>query len=73
MTVDEVVNIYMTFRKTLSVSDAADSTINQLSITPPSLVDAFNAAQLDLTRSNEEAEVIRDYRNELLTHFSPKK
>jgi len=70
MSVNDVLKTYMSLRKSLSVADAASETIVRLTITPLLLVDAFNAAQLDSSFSNEEAETFRNHRNELLSHFS---
>ena len=69
-TVDDIVAFYMNARKNASTADAATQTIERFSITGALLVDAFNAAHLDLTRSDAEAEMIRAHRNELLSHFS---
>lgn len=69
--INEVVSFYLIARECSSVADAATQTIPQFTITPALLVDAFNAAQLDLSRPDAEAEVIRAHRNELLSHFKP--
>ena len=68
-TVDEVVNAYQGYRSTRSVADAANATMDQFSISPSDLVDAFNAAQLNLNRPDADAAVIHEQRNELLSHF----
>lgn len=70
MCVNNVVNTYLQLRHHSSVADASVSTIARFSINPSLLVDAFNAAQLDLSRTDEEAEVIRNCRNELLAHYN---
>lgn len=70
MTVNEVVNCYLDARKNSSVAEAASQTLKKLSILPSVLVDAFSAAQLDLSRSEEEAKVMHAHRNELLSHFN---
>jgi len=67
--INEVVSFYLNAWKSSSVADAATQTIAHFAITPSLLVDAFNAAQLDLSRPDAEAEVIRTHRNELLSHF----
>ena len=69
-TIDEVVNAYQGNRATQSVADAANATMAQFAILPSILVDAFNAAQLNLKRSDADAAIIRDQRNELLAHFN---
>ena len=69
-TVDDVVSFYTNARKENSTADAADQTIERFSITGVLVVNAFNAAHLDLTRSDAEAEMIRAHRNELLAHFN---
>ncbi len=69
MSTNDIVDRYMHLRDTSSVAEATSETIKQLSITPSDLVDSFNAVQFDFHRSNEEAEIIRDHRNELLSHF----
>jgi len=68
--VNDVVAFYMSARNTASVSNAATQTIERFPITPALLVDAFNAAHLDFSRSEAEAETIRAHRNELLSHFN---
>jgi hypothetical protein len=73
VTVNEVVAFYTSARQSSSVADAATLTLRQFGITPSLLVDAFNAAQLDLSRPDAEAEVIRSHRNELLSHFNTEK
>ncbi len=70
MKVAEVVTIYTNHRKKLEVAEAASTTISQCSISPSLLVDAFNAAILDLSRSDEEAAIVHAHRNELLSHFN---
>lgn len=70
MTVNQVVAYYMRARQSSSVAEAATQTMIQLAITPSQLVDAFNAAQLDLSRPDTEAATIHSYRNELLSHFN---
>jgi hypothetical protein len=70
ITVNEVVAFYMSARQSSSVADAATLTQAQFGITPSLLVDAFNAAQLDLSRPDAEAKVIHSHRNELLSHFN---
>ena len=69
-TVDEVVNAYQGYRATQSVADAANATMAQFVIPPSDLVNAFNAAHLNLNRSDEDAAVIHKQRNELLAHFN---
>jgi len=73
MNMNETVRIYTELRKVRSVADAASETMSQCSIAPSLLVDAFNAAQLDLSRTNQEATVIHEHRNELLSHFNAQK
>lgn len=73
MDAKEIVKYYIELRKTLSVDDAVSQTLAHCSITLSVLVDVFNAAQLDLSRPDEEADVIHTRRNELLSHFKPKK
>jgi len=68
-TVDEVVTAYQGYRKTQDVAAAADATIEQFALTPSYLLDAFNAAHLNLDRPDEDAKVIHGQRNELLAHF----
>lgn len=69
MNVAKIVDFYTNARKNSSVEDAATQAIEHLAITPSELVDAFNAAQLDLSRPDAEAKVIHAHRNELLSHF----
>lgn len=69
ITVNQVVVSYTQARQSLQVAEAATQTMTQLAITPSQLVDAFNAAQLDLSRPDAEAEIIHAHRNELLSHF----
>lgn len=68
-TVDEVVLAYQGYRATQDVAAAAGATLDQFPITPGLLVDAFNAAHLNLNRSDADAAVIHGQRNELLRHF----
>lgn len=70
MTVREVINTYLAFRTGLGVAEAASQTTTGCSVTPSQLVDAFNAGILDLSRTSEDAELIRQHRNELLSHFN---
>jgi hypothetical protein len=70
MTVNQVVAHYTRARQSSSVAEAATYTMTQLAITPSQLVDAFNAAQLDLSRPDAETATIHAHRNELLSHFN---
>ena len=70
MTANEIITAYLELRKTASVADAASETLSRASITPSMLLDTFSAAQLDLSRSDEEAAVLHKSRNELLAHFA---
>jgi hypothetical protein len=70
MKIKEIVSIYMELRnQNQSVEDAASETMSRCSIDESGLVDAFNVAQLDLSQTEQEADVIREHRNELLSHF----
>ena len=70
MTVREVVDTYMAIRADLGPAEAASHTMDRCSVTPSQLVDAFNAQILDLSRPSEDADLIHQYRNELLSHFN---
>jgi hypothetical protein len=70
MSVSEIVNLYMKLRENLSVAEAASKTMAQCSISPSVLVDAFSAAQLAGSRTDQEAAIILKHRNELLSHFN---
>jgi hypothetical protein len=70
---NDIVNTYMEIRTSASIQDATAATIERFSVSPSLLVDAFNAAQLDMSRPEKEAELIRKHRNELLSLFSSQK
>jgi hypothetical protein len=70
MTVREVVDTYLAIRAGHGLAEAVSQTVVTCSLTPGQLVDAFNAGILDLSRSDEDAELIRQHRNELLNHFN---
>ena len=67
--INEVVTTYLMHREELPIAEAASATIDACLIPPFLLVDVFNAAQLDPTRSDKDADLIRMHRNELLGHF----
>ena len=68
-TVNEVVEFYRNIRQNKSIEEAASLTISHFGVTPSQLVDSFNAAQLDLSRSDADAEDIHAHRNALLSHY----
>jgi hypothetical protein len=70
MNTDDIINTYFELRKEVSVADAASKTIEQFSLTPPILVEIFNAAKFEMLRSDEESEIIRLGRNEILSYFN---
>ena len=68
--INEVVTTYIMYREEQSIEAAISATVDVCIIPPSFIIDALSTAQLDITRSQEDADLILIHRNELLAHFN---